>query len=194
MGKIEIINKSLTLIGAAPITSLTDASNMARIESRVYDLSLRSILSECPWNFAMKRKLLATSTATLDWYDTGVTVVYQRPSDIIRIFGTNDNKAIWQDEGDYIVSDTAGLGIRYVQYLDVPSKYTASFTDAFIDKLAADCAFMILNSATIAAKYLEKYEKLTLPKAMAENSQGGTQPGMEDNAWIDARDTGAAGV
>lgn len=187
--KVEIINKSLTLLGAAPITSLTDDSNNARTMNRVYDPSLRSILSECQWNFATKRKLLVTSSDTVEWYESGVTIVYAKPSDAVRIFSTNSENAIWREEGDYIISDTTGLGVKYVYYIDTPSKYPASFVDAFVDRLAYDASFALLNNAKIAATYLEKYEKVTLPKARAENAQTGTQQEMKDDAWTSAKNS-----
>uniref|UniRef100_A0A6M3K5F0 Putative tail tubular protein n=1 Tax=viral metagenome TaxID=1070528 RepID=A0A6M3K5F0_9ZZZZ len=181
--KTELINKALTLIGAAPIVSITDSSNNARIANRVYDSSLRSLLSECAWNFAVKRALLATSSETLAWYHSGITIVYARPSDCIRIFGTNDVDATWYEEGDLIISDTSDLGIRYVQYLDTTSRFPSSFTEAFIDRLCADMAFAILNSAKIAQAYIEKYERVSLPKARSENAQVGEQQFLQDDAW-----------
>lgn len=187
LSKVAIVNKSLTLIGAAPITSLTDDSNNANIMNRVYEGALRSILSECCWPFATKRALLATLDVTLSWYYSGEGYVYQRPTDCIRIFGTNDDEAEWREEGDYIISDTAGLGIRYVYYLDAPSKYSASFIEAFQDKLASDAAFIILNSTSKGEAMLAKYQKVSLPKAMSENSQIGTQQYAKDDAWESAK-------
>ena len=191
--KTEIINKAMTLVGATPIVSITDDTNNARIVSRVYDLSLRSLLSECGWNFAIKRVLLATSADTLAWYNTGCTVVYAKPSDCIRIFGTNDDNATWYEEGDYIVSDTTGLGLRYVQYIDTTSKFPNSFIEALIDLLCSNIAFMIINSAKIAETYLKKYESVSLSKARSENAQIGMQQYMKDDAWTLAKygDTGA---
>jgi hypothetical protein len=181
--KTELINKALTLIGANPVTSIDDDTNNARMINRVYDIALRSILSECKWNFATKRKLLVTVTDTLDWYDTGETYVYQKPVDSVRIFGTNDADAKWREEGDFIISDTAALGVRYVQYVDNPDKYPSSFIDAFSDRLCADISFMVTNALSTAQTFQEKYEKVTLPKARAENSQLGTQQTLKDDAW-----------
>lgn len=185
--KTDIANKALTLVGANPITSIDDSANNARIISRVYDISLRSVLSECKWNFATKRDLLSLSADTLEWYDTGETFVYARPVDVVRIFGSNDDDATWREEGDYIISDTSGLGIRYVYYLDNPAKYPSYFVEAFIDKLCSDIAFMVLNSSNTAKSFLEKYEGVSLPKAIAQNSQIGKQQTMKDNAWEDAK-------
>lgn len=181
--KVDIINKGLTLVGAAPITSIDDNSNNAKVSSRVYDLSLRSVLSACKWNFATKRALLSVLTDTLDWYDAGENIVYQKPIDMIRIFGTNSRAATWREEGDYIVSDTQGLGVRYVYYLDNPSKYSIDFIDALTDKFASDIAFALVNSQTLGEKYKKLYETLSLPKAMSLNSQTGTQQALQDDAW-----------
>ena len=181
--KTDICNKALTLIGAAPIVNLTDDSTNAQAINRVYEMSLRSILSETPWVFALRRELLAQSADTLAWYDTGNTIMYVKPNQMIRPFRSNSRKATWTEHGEYIVSDTTGLGLEFVYYHDVPSKYSSSFVEAFVDKLASDLAFIILNSKTIAQSSLEKYEQVSLAKALAENSQVGTPKVMEDDAW-----------
>jgi len=183
ISKVSIVNKALTEVGATPITSLDDGTNNADIVNRVYEISLKSILSRSKWNFATKRSLLTLSADTLEWYDTGETIVYTRPTDVIRIFGTNDTNAKWREEGDYIISDTSGLGIRYVYYLDDPSKYTSSFIEALIDKLCSDIAYMIVNSSSLGQKYVEMYEKISLPKAESDNAQVGTQQTVQDDAW-----------
>ena len=185
--KTEIVNKALTLVGANPIVNIDDDTQNARVVNRVYDISLRSILSETMWRFATRRKLLAQSSETLDWYDTGEVYVYVKPNDCIRIFETNDEDSTWREEGDYIISDTNDLGVRFVYYLDTPSKYSSSFIEAFVDKLASDIAFMIVNSKTLGESFLEKYEKVSLPKALAENAQTGTPRYQKDDAWEKAK-------
>lgn len=181
--KTSLVNKALTIAGATPITNITDDTNNARIINRVYEIALKSILGECRWNFCTERALLVSSATTKAWYYQGETCVYVRPSTCIRIFGTNDDNAEWREEGDYIVSDTTGLGIIYTYYLDDPSKYPSSFVEAFIDKLCSDIGYMIINDVRIAQAFLEKYEKVSLPKAMAENAQIGKAQYLKDDAW-----------
>lgn len=185
--KTAIINKALTYAGAAPVTSIDDETNNARVVRGVYELSLRSVLSECKWNFATRRRLLSVSADTLDWYDVGEGIVYVRPSEVVRIFGTNSQGASWREEGDYIISDTSGLGIRYTYFLDDPTKYSAQFIDALVDKLTSDIAYMIVNSGTLGEKYLMKYQKSSLPNATAANSQAGIQQVLVDDAWESAK-------
>jgi len=192
--KTELINKSLTLVGANPITNIDDDTNNARVVSRVYEISLRSILSECKWNFATKRKLLADVDTDLEWYFTGESYILQKPANCIRIFGTNDDDAMWREEGDYIITDTDNLGIIYVYYLDDPAKFPASFIEAFCDKLCSDICFMILNSSTKAESFLQKYEAVSLPKARSENAQTGVQQYVKDDAWERAKYDGPVNV
>jgi len=187
ISRTEIVNKALTLVGAEPIVNLTDDTRNARVVNRIYEISLRSILSETPWVFATTRALLAQTTAVPGWYDTGEIYVYQKPNECIRIFRASDENATWREMGTTIISDTNGLGVEYVYYNDTPSTYTSSFIEAFVDKLCADIAFMILNSKTVAQGFMKRYEQVSLAKALAENSQIGTPKYMKDDAWILAK-------
>lgn len=179
----DILNKSLTLVGAAPVVSIDDDSNNARILNRVYEIALRSILSECKWNFATKRVNLTSVSNTLAFEDVGESYVYIKPVDMIRIYSTNPVSASWREEGDYIISDSSELGVRYVYYLNIPGKYPSYFLDAFIDKLASEIAYAIVNSASLAESFIKKYEGISLPKAVTANSQTGIQQTLQDDAW-----------
>lgn len=183
ISKTDILNKALTLVGAQPVTSIDDDTTNAQILSRVYEISLRGILAECKWNFATKRALLSVSADVLPWYDTGENIVYIKPTDMIRIYGTSSPSASWREEGDYIVSDTAALGLRYVYFLDTPSKYPSTFVEAFVDKLASDISYAIVNSQTLGEKFYKLYEGISLPKATSANSQTGIQQTLQDDSW-----------
>jgi len=183
LSQVDIVNKALTLVGASPIVSLTEDTNNARITNRVYEAALRSILTECKWNFATKRADLSVSGDDLDWFDIGETNLYIRPADTIKIFGVSDPAASWREEGDYIISDSSGLGVRYVFYNIDPATYSADFITAFIDRLASDIAYAIVNSASLGEKYKNLYESVSLPKALSSNSQGGVQQNIQDDAW-----------
>ena len=181
--KTDLLNKALTLVGANPIVSIDDLTNNARILSRVYETALRSVLSEAKWNFATTRSSLSISASVPAWYDIGENIVYDRPNNVIRIYGTSDKNAAWREEGDFIYSDTADLGLRYVYYLDDPSKYPAYFTEALIDRLCSDIAYAIVNSSTLGDKYYKAYEIVSLPKAQSANAQTGIQQTVQDDAW-----------
>ncbi len=185
--KVTIVNRALSLLGAEPITALTDDTPEANIANRMYDESRRSILSETLWNFAAKREVLNEIDEDPAWQLDSVRNIFQLPSDIIRIFGISDRNAIWRIEQDRLLTNVNEIGIIYVFNLVDTSKFSASFTDAFADKLASDMCYSVLNSNTEAKRLLEKYDGVSLPKAMTENSQEGTPPEILDDLWTLAK-------
>jgi len=187
VSKTSLCNHALTLCGAAPITNITDDTNNARVLNRVYEVTRKSILTECRWTFATSRATLSLSAVTMPWEHDGEAYVYVRPSHALRIFETSDRNAIWREEGDYIISNTASLGIKFVYDHDDPSKYPSSFAEAFIDKLAANICYMILNSASKAEGFITKYEGVSLPKAMAESAQTGEQLDPPDDGILSVK-------
>lgn len=185
---VSICNKALVLCGASPITSLTEDTPNARALNAVYDISRKSFLTECRWNFSLTRSTLATiSTATLAYLHDEETSAYTRPSNALRIWQMSDIEAIWREEGDIIISNTASLGTLYTWDHNEVGLWRQKAIDAFIDKLCSDICFMILNSSTKAQAFLEKYEKVTLPKAMTEDSQTGLHQEVLDGEWLKSK-------
>lgn len=187
----QILNKALVLCGAATIINITDNTPSAIALSNVYALSLQSILSETKWNFCtirLKPSIVAPNSPTYPTFlMPGEVVVYGLPSNVIRIWSTYPGNAGIREESGQLVSDTVNLGIFYTYYNDDPNDYPSYFLDAFIDKLASDIAYQIINSAQIAEAFIKKYESVSLPKAMSANSQTGIQQTPMDNAWTNAK-------
>ena len=184
---LGIANKALARCGASPITALTDDTSNGRAINEAYETSKKSVLGECAWNFAVTRSSLVTSSVTQPWSYINENIVYDRPAGVIRIISTSDKDAIWREEGEYIMSDTLDLGIKYVYDVTDASKFQPLFVEAFIDKLCSDICFMILHSETKAIAFLEKYEKVSLDKAMSVNAQTGTQQSPNDDEWERAK-------
>lgn len=191
--KTQIINKALVKLGSRPIVNLeTDDTQESNTALNIYDIALEGIISEIQWTFTTKRVLLATLDQSIAFnreYET-LDYVYQRPTDVIRIFGVNDTGAEWHEESGTIVSDTSGLGIIYGFRNEDPATYSAKFVTAFADLLAAEMAYPLLNSGTKARELMEFYEGVSLPKAEAQNSQIGTLKELNDNYWGNARHGG----
>ena len=187
----DILNKALTLVGAAPVVSINDGTTNANICANVYAIALQSVLSECKWNFATTRAKLSLLTSGSTGYPAFLYMneqfVYQLPTDVIGIFGFNPGSAQCREENGVLISDSADLGILYVYYDDDPGDYPSYFLEAFIDKLCSDIAYMIINSATIAESFVKKYETVSLPKALSRNSQTGIQQTMIDDQWTRAK-------
>ena len=84
----DIVNKSLRMIGATRITSLTDGSTNANAANDIYTEVRDELLRSHPWNFATKRAKLAQSATTPTFeFD----YAYPLPSDWIRTVSVHDN-------------------------------------------------------------------------------------------------------
>lgn len=189
--KTQIINRALVKVGSRPIVNLEDDDTQeSNTALNLYDMALEMLLSETLWTFATKRILLATLSETIPWVgdkEAGLNYTYQRPTDIIRVFRTNDDGAYWKEEGDTIISDTTGLGILYTYRNEDTSTYPPHFAQALSDLMAGEMSFALLNSKPKTESLVEYYERVSLPKAISQNAQIGTPKELNDNYWLNAR-------
>lgn len=190
---IAIANRALVFCGASPITSLTEDSHNARAVNAVFEMCRQSILTDNRWTFSLTRSTLTTnSTENLfPWTYSQEGYVYDKPTDALRIWAVSEPNALWRVEGEYIISDTAGLGVLYTWDNTEPGLWRPKFITAFVDKLCSEICFMILNNRTRANDFLEKYEKISLPSAEAENSQTGDHQFIRDDEWLSAKYDGS---
>ena len=191
--KTQITNRALVKLGSRPVTDVDlDDTVEAETARNLYDMDLEELLAETLWTFATKRATLALLAETIVFNNERETLayIYQKPNDVIRIFETSDTAAYWKEEEDTIVSDTSGLGIKYVFRNENPATYPSYFAAALADKLAASMAFPLLNSTAKTSAMIEFYEKVSLPKAQSQNAQIGTPKELNDDYWLNARSGG----
>ena len=186
---VGLCNHALVLCGASPITSLTQDTPNARALNAVYENARKGFLTECRWTFSLTRSSLATNATTglFPWTYDEEAYVYNRPANALRIWGVSDIEAIWREEGQYIISNTASLGTLYTWDHEEVGLWRPKAVVAFMDKLCSDICFMILNSATKAEAFLSKYQKVSLPAAMAEESQTGMHQQVIDDEWLKSK-------
>lgn len=186
MSQTSICNRALALLGANRITSLSDDTPEARSLANVYEESLRGILSECDWNFALKREML---NRIVDEPVFGKGHYYQLPSDLVRVFGT-DRDTEWRIEGDRILADAEAFGILYVYMCHDDNLYTSAFVEAFACKLAADTCFDLTNNGGRQQELMRLYKGEYLPVARNRNSRDRTPPQVKDGFWVESRFNG----
>ena len=185
---VAIVNRALMLCGASPIAALTEDSTNARAVNATYEISRKTFLTENRFTFSTTRSTLATvATTAFAWLHDEEAYGYTKPSSALRIWEMSDPNVTWREEGDYIIADTADLGAKFAFDQDDLSKWHPYAIEAFIDKLCSDISFTILNDAKKALTFLEKYEKVSLPKAASASSQTGTHQTILDDAWTAAK-------
>ncbi len=180
--KVAIVNRALALLGANRIINLTDDTQEAKIVNNMYDGSLKSILCECCWNFATKRKMLNMLTTKPEW---GGGNMFQLPSDMVRIFETSAD-VDYTIEGNYLITRASEIGIKYTYVNDDDSVYPPYFVDAFVYRLAHDICYDLTNSASRANELLDMYEGHYLPVAKSKNARDKTPVKVKDGDWVNS--------
>ena len=191
--KIDIANRALSKCGAARITSFSENSTEARTISSAYDIIRDALLGENLWTFATKRAQLATVVSTPLTVNDNVSVVYSKPSDMIKIFFVSDPSATVKVEGNQILSNVSNLKCLYVYQNDDPGTYFAQFVDAFATRLASEICFELSQSSKKASLLWDDYEKVKLPRAISSDSQQGTPIQPMQDEWLTARSMNGPG-
>lgn len=170
MTKIDLCNAALARCGSEPITALTDDTKRAKVVSSQYEITLREMLSDSPWNFAVTRVELPVAGTDIPF---GFGFKYELPTDCIRVLEL-ENKHPYRVEEGYILCDIDEvIKIKYIKFIDDPSKYSGAFSKAFSLKLAEDISYILVQSASLQQQITSEAERY-LRKARSMNSQEGT--------------------
>lgn len=181
MSRVSIANRAIAYIGDNKITDLSDETLTAKSINNVYLDSLKSILSECCWNFAKKRVMLNKLTVQPAW---GGGNYFQIPADVVRIFKTTAKH--WEIEGNYIKTPESEIGILYTYLCEDDNRYPPAFVDAFACRLASDICYDLTNNTSKQMELLELYEGHFLPIAKSMNARDKSGEEVQDGAWVNS--------
>lgn len=172
--KIEIISNAMILIGANPISDLSEGTE-GLVAASLYENTYRGLLASHSWRFATKKRQLSRLTdAPLNEWD----YQYQLPSDLITVYKVQDNTD-YEIYGDKIYSDQPELYIDYRYRVDetlLPAYYT--LTLQFF--LAAQFAIPITDNSQRAQVYQALYED-QLRRAKGIDSSARPQDAIVDS-------------
>jgi hypothetical protein len=157
----DIVNAAAALLGASErISDIDGAGNLASHARAIWDLTVRPLLADHPWNFAIERKPLNASPAP----EFGYERAFELPPGCLRLLpnrGDDDLDDRWEGEveGNYIISDDeAPLHVRFVsdRYISDCSKWSPHFVEAVMLSLAAALAKPLSASHARAEKLADQ--------------------------------------
>jgi hypothetical protein len=182
--EVFICNLALSNVSKPDITSLNEASAEARACKRYFSHVRDVMLESYPWLFA--RKIAALAEVTNDrpklWAHA-----YRKPADCLKILLLHDEcmlPLVFSD-GDVLRRggtryDTAATTIytnaspAYLEYtyrLDDPTKFSASFVEAFGWELAVRIAMPLTRDPKIRADAFQIASKMTSDAAVHDANQ-----------------------
>ena len=178
---VEIANRAITFLGGEPITALTDDTKEGRSCNRLYEQTRDQLLRDHHWNFAIKRASIAANT-TAPLYE--YTNAYDFPDGCLKIIDVEATEE-WFVEGRQIVTDQgAPLKIVYINRVTDPNLFDAKFIETYSMRLAADIAYDITASQTVAAQAEQKFAALMQAARLSD-----AQESMEAKSlsWLESR-------
>lgn len=180
----DICNSALQRVGAASILDITANSPEARACSIAYDSNRRDELRKRPWNFAIKRVVLAPDT---DAPAFDYTYAFTLPADCLRVLRPAVADLDWQVEGGKILTnDGTTLNLRYVADITDASRFDSNFYNVVAAALALDIVEKLTQSNTKKQGLQQDYKDAVLAAARADAFESGPTSPPEDD-WILAR-------
>lgn len=187
---VELVNAALVSIGQEPIVTLdnneTVSSTVTSVRAKV-DIVKRKMLRSNDWNCArVTAKLAKLSNKP----STGWEFVYQLPQDpeclrVVQISidggdtyidldeyynrNAGPKEALFDQDGDLLLCNADSVYIKYTADID-PAKFDASLASAFVAQLAAELAYTLPASVSLA-EYMAKVAKRELKEAKSANAR-----------------------
>lgn len=176
----SICNQALARLGAPKIVNIDDDTESARLCKAVYDDLLGTVLEEHQWSFAIGRyELPVTPGGGLPGQFSNKFLIPVNVINIIRASDDaddrNSNATTWRVEGGYVVSDAERMYIKTVDRIIDPNAYTPMFRQAFAIRIAAEIAWAVTQSASVASGLLQEYARLMSLAAQKDGQQGTTE-------------------
>ena len=186
--EVSICNRALRVLGVAPVSTLGEDSKAGSWAQESYADARDGLLAEYPWNFAIRRAVLAASGTAPAW---GYAFLYPLPADCLRVLGVEGEPEArvepYKIEGRGIASDApAPLRIRYIARVADPAQFGPLFVDALVARLAAEGAFHFTGSTSREEQLRQAYRELAA-NARRYDAQEGTAEALVANDWLEAR-------
>lgn len=187
---ISICSQALVMLGAKPISSLTDQTDQARMCQVLYPDARKQVMRSHSWNCLVKRAQLAPeATAPLFGYKNQFVL----PSECLRLLnpGSEDETPVdYQLEGERrVLFDGSVLNVRYIA--DLPeTRWDELLGGVMTAYMAMVLAYPVTKSGsqqeTQAALYERKFKQ-----AKAVDGQENPPEEISDSPLLSARLHGA---
>lgn len=149
---IEVASNALVRIGAGAISSFSEGGASGVAASNLYEVTIRSLLTEHPWTFCRAKRQLSRLTATpLNEYQ----YAFQIPSDslqVLRVFETRSYK-IFEDK---VFANTDVMFIDYLFRAD-EARWPYHFQICAEYLLASEFALIVTSNEEQNAIYENKF-------------------------------------
>ena len=191
---VDICNSALNQIGASNIISLAEDSKAARILNQRFDFVRDSVFRAHPWNCLTIRVILSPdATAPAFGFDNAFTL----PTDpfCLRVLNIRFFDIIHRVEGRKILCDEDTIELTYIGRVTDVSQYDMLLVESLSAYLAADIAYPLIGSSSLAQEMRLLYERKLSEARLVDATEGTPQTlgsttdagGLEPDAFVRSR-------
>jgi len=181
---VEICNRALILLGSDTISSISEDTKPAKLCNIVYPQIRQDLIRSHPWNFAMKRTVLA-STGTAPSFEYDYT--FNLPSDCLRVWQVYDPDSSYKLEARTLVSNDDAIDLKYIADITDTTKWDSVFVSMVVYKLAIDICFGLTGSTTMIPVLTDQFNRLKA-EAKLYDAQEESPDLFDRGSWLDSRD------
>jgi hypothetical protein len=188
MTKLEAANKALILLGAAPVESLSDDVQAARVMNGIFESTKLAVLAEFPWSFASRREPLAAAPPGVS-PAPGWMYVFVYPDEAAALYQVYDTR---NDKIEYVSLNGLISTMRepaYAEYTVNPAMedWPQLASEALVVRLASDACVALEGSVQFAMTLLEKY-RLMCQAARTNSLNEENEPHGRRARYVEARE------
>lgn len=179
--KVDICNRALIRLGAKTIVSLTEDSKEARLCNILYDQIRKDMLRGHPWNFAMKRAILAADADNFPEFD--YSYYLPLPSDCLRLWSISGTTSAFKIEGGNLVADFDNADAIYIADITDTELFDSLFSSIFALRLAVELGYNITGSGSVVQLIHTEYMQLKR-EAKLFDAQEGILDSFDNGSWL----------
>jgi hypothetical protein len=182
---VSICSNALLMLGDAPISSLDDNSDRARLASNIWPTARDYVLRRHPWNCAIKRESL-NPDAQAPAFDFAYQ--YTLPGDLLRVLsvGLDTERLPYKVEGRKILCDVKPLLVRYVYRNEDLSTWDSALVWGMTQVMRAIFAYGITQSTSLE-QLVETVMRDVLRQARATDGLEDEPDALDDSPLLQAR-------
>lgn len=192
--KTGIVNAAAALLGSSErISDIESTGRLALAARAVWDLTIRTLLAEHPWNFAIERAQLNAGPVPA----FGFAHSFALPTDCVRVLASPEDcrRDGWHGEvenGCILTDADAALNIRYISSsrIDDCGRWSPHFAKAASYALAVDMAEDLTGAESIDAKLADRaMDALARAKRVdsLETHRGSHSRVRYSSRWLDGQ-------
>ena len=190
--EVAICNRGLDLIGAAPITALTDPGKVAGLCNRNYGVIRDQVLRSYPWNSVMRRAQLAAEVPAPAFGFANQFALPEGPDPayclrVYQIEGELEFDLRYKIEGRKILCDEVGpLNVIYIARITDTRQYDALLDEAIAAQLAVYLCTNLTESGS-RTQVMQEYMREIMRQARMTDAQEGKPDPFVSRTWREAR-------